>query len=670
MTRIVGAVASPFMDDSGQCRVLILAASPEVDGGRHPAKRIEGEPVVASCDLVSDGHDAVAGVLLCRGPAWRDWTRIPLVPKGNDRFTASFVPDVVGHWEISFEAWIDEYSTWSHGIQKKAQAGQDISIELLAGARLIADGAARSSSPILKRVAAAVADAKLPSRERLANALSPEVAQLMALHPDLTKASRLERPLAITVDRPLARFGAWYELFPRSAGGAGKHGTFADAERMLAYAASMGFDVVYLPPIHPIGIAFRKGKNNTLDAKPDDVGSPWAIGGPAGGHKSVHPELGTLEDFRRFVKKGKELGLEIALDIAFQASPDHPYVREHPEWFEKRPDGSIQYAENPPKKYQDVYPFDFECADWRGLWNELASVFFFWIEQGVTVFRVDNPHTKSLRFWEWCIAEVKRRCPEAIFLAEAFTRPKVMYALAKRGFSQSYTYFTWRTTKHELTRYLTELVHPPVSEFFRPAFWPNTPDILPEHLQFGGRPMFLQRLILAATLSSTYGIYGPAFELMEHVARPGSEEYIDNEKYELKSWDIDDPDSLRDVITLVNRIRRENPPLYDNASLVFHHTDNEQLICYSKRDEASDTAILVVVNLDPLHRHSGWVDLDLGKLGIRPDERYQVHDLLGDTRHHWTGPRNYVELDPHVMPAHVFRVRRHVRTEHDFEYFL
>ena len=658
------------MDENGLSRVLILAASPEVDGGRHPAKRIAGEPIVASCDLVSDGHDAVAGVLLYRGPASRDFTRVPLVPKGNDRFVASFVPDVVGRWEISFEAWIDDYATWAHGIEKKAQAGQDVSVELLAGAQLIAGGAARSSSPILKRVAASVADAKLPVRERLTAALAPEVAQLMALHPDVSKASRYERALAITVDRPLARFGAWYELFPRSTGPRGKHGTFRDAEKMLAYAASMGFDVVYLPPIHPIGTAFRKGKNNTLDAKPDDVGSPWAIGGPAGGHKAIHPELGTLDDFRRFVKKGKELGLEIALDIAFQASPDHPYVREHPEWFKKRPDGTIQYAENPPKKYQDVYPFDFECEDWRGLWKELASVFFFWIEQGVTVFRVDNPHTKSLRFWEWCIAEVKKKCPEAIFLAEAFTRPKLMYALAKRGFSQSYTYFTWRTSKWELTQYMTELSRPPVSDFFRPAFWPNTPDILPEHLQFGGRPMFLQRLVLAATLSSTYGIYGPAFELMEHVARPGSEEYIDNEKYELKSWDVEREDSLREVIGLVNRIRRENAALHDNVTLAFHPTDNEQLICFSKRDDASDTAIVVVVNLDPLHRHSGWVDLDLRALGIQHDERFQVHDLLGDTRHHWTGPRNYVELDPHVMPAHIFRVRRKVRTEHDFEYFL
>ncbi|HEY8077184.1 MAG TPA: alpha-1,4-glucan--maltose-1-phosphate maltosyltransferase, partial [Labilithrix sp.] len=434
-------------------------------------------------------------------------------------------------------------------------------------------------------------------------------------------------------------------------------------------AAQMGFDIVYLPPIHPIGRAFRKGKNNTLDAKPDDVGSPWAIGATEGGHKAVHPDLGTLDDFRAFVRRGKELGVEIAIDVAFQVSPDHPYVKEHPEWFKKRADGTIQYAENPPKKYQDVYPFDFETTEWKSLWEELTSVFLFWVEQGVTVFRVDNPHTKSLLFWEHCIARVKEKCPEAIFLAEAFTRPKLMYALAKGGFSQSYTYFTWRTTKGEIEHWMRELASAPVSDFYRPNMWPNTPDILPEHLMHAKRPAFVQRLLLAATLSPSYGIYGPAFELMENIPRPGSEEYIDNEKFQLRTWDVGREDSLRDLIGRINRIRKENRALHDMRGLAFHKTDNEQLLAFSKSDGVDNT-VLVVVNLDVHHRHSGWIDLDLRALGVKEDERFQVHDTLSEARYHWNGSRAFVELDPNVMPAHLFVVRKKVRTEHDFEYYL
>jgi starch synthase (maltosyl-transferring) len=666
------------MDENGRRRVLIEAGSPEVDGGRYPAKRVVSEPLVASCDLVSDGHDVVGGVLLYRGPGSTTFSRIPLAPKGNDRWAASFIPNVVGRWEICFEAWIDHFATWSSGVAKKAAAGQDIKLELLVGARLLAEAAERArqgdlkddaAAVVLKKVAETVADERRPAEERLTAARAASIAELVAQHPDLENATRYDRVLPITVDRELARFGSWYEFFPRSTGPAGKHGTFADAEKRLDYVASMGFDIVYLPPIHPIGLAFRKGPNNTLEAGPNDVGSPWAIGAAEGGHKAIHPQLGTLDDFRSFVRKAKSLGMEIAIDVAFQVSPDHPYVKEHPEWFRKRPDGTIQYAENPPKKYQDVYPFDFEVPAWRELWEELASVFLFWVEQGVTVFRVDNPHTKALRFWEWCIARVKEKCPEAIFLAEAFTRPKLMYALAKGGFTQSYTYFTWRHTKEEFTAYLTELTKPPVSDFYRPNFWPNTPDILPEHLQFGGRPMFIQRLVLASTLAASYGIYGPAFELLEHVPRPGSEEYIDNEKFELKNWDLEREDSLRPIITRLNRIRKENPALHDNTSLVFHRTDNDQLLCYSKRDR-NDNVVIVVVNLDIYHRHSGWIDLDLAALGIEPNERFQVHDELGEARYHWTGPRNYVELDPKSIPAHIFRVRRKIRTEHDFEYFL
>jgi len=662
--------------ENGRCRVIIEGIAPSVDRGRYPAKRVVDEPVVVSCDLISDGHDIVAGALLFRAPNTKEWSRRALVPKGNDRWQATFTPNVIGHWEIAIEAWVDAFATWSHGIGKKAEAGQDVSVELLEGARLLREASERArgkaASVILAEIANKVASRTDPIAERLAAARAADVAHLMSLHPDFTNVSRseVEQRYAITVDRKLARFGAWYEMFPRSTGAPGKHGTFADAEKRLDYIAQMGFDILYLPPIHPIGKAFRKGRNNTLDAKPEDVGSPWAIGAAEGGHKAIHPQLGTLDDFRRFIGKAKSLGLETAIDVAFQVSPDHPYVKEHPEWFKKRADGTIQYAENPPKKYQDVYPFDFECESWQALWEELLSVFLFWVDQGITVFRVDNPHTKALRFWEWCIAKVKAKAPEAIFLAEAFTRPKLMYALAKGGFTQSYTYFTWRHTKEEFTRYLTELSRAPVADFYRPNFWPNTPDILPEHLTMDGRAVFVQRLILAATLSSSYGIYGPAYELMDRTPRPGSEEYIDNEKYELKQWDIQRDESIRDVIERINLVRRENPALHDITSIVFHPTDNDQLLCFSKRDAATDNIVLVVVNLDVHHRHSGWLNLDLAALGITVDERFQVHDQVSDARYHWSGPRNYVELDPNVMPAHVFRVRRKLRTEHDFEYFL
>ena len=448
------------------------------------------------------------------------------------------------------------------------------------------------------------------------------------------------------------------------------HGTFADCEARLPYVAAMDFDVLYLPPIHPIGVTERKGPNNRARATADDVGSPWAIGADAGGHKAVHPPLGTLDDFRRLVARAEELGMEIALDLAFQCSPDHPYVREHPEWFLHRPDGSIQYAENPPKKYQDIYPFNFDSEAWRELWAELKSVVEFWIAQGVRIFRVDNPHTKPFAFWEWLIGEVRRERPDVIFLAEAFTRPGPMYRLAKLGFSQSYSYFAWRNTKSELTDYFTELAAAPLAEFFRPNLWPNTPDILTEYLQFGGRAAFMVRLVLAATLGASYGIYGPAFELMEHAAREaGSEEYLDSEKYELRHWDLERADSLRDFIARVNRIRRDNPALQSNRSLKFHSIDNEALIAYSKTSRDGRQAVLVVANLDPHHAQSGFLDIDLPSIGLAAEQAFQAHDLLSGARYLWNGPRNYVALDPQRSPAHIYRIRHHVRSERDFDYF-
>ena len=472
-------------------------------------------------------------------------------------------------------------------------------------------------------------------------------------------ATRYEKELSVVVDRERARCGAWYELFPRSWGAVpGRHGSFRELEQRLGYVRDLGFDVLYFPPIHPIALLLRKGKNGDLAAGPGDPGSPWAIGAKEGGHRAIHPELGTLEDFRRLLSKAKPMGLEIALDIALQCSPEHPYVKEHPEWFRRRPDGAIQHAENPPKKYEDIYPFDFECAQWKALWEEMKSMFLFWVEQGVRIFRVDNPHTKPFDFWEWLIAEVKRDHPDVIFLSEAFTRPKVMVRLAKLGFTQSYTYFCWRNTRSELTDYFTELTQGPAREFFRASVWTNTPDILTGYLQQGGRTAFRARLILAATLAANYGIYGPAFELCEDQPRePGSEEYLNSEKYELKRWELDRPDSLKELIGRVNRIRRENPALQRDDGLFFHPTDNEQVLCYSKQSPDRKNAILVAVNLDPRRKQSGWVDLRMEALGVGPSRPFEVEDLLHGSRYRWDRGRNYLEISPE-MTAHIFRVGR------------
>jgi starch synthase (maltosyl-transferring) len=461
-----------------------------------------------------------------------------------------------------------------------------------------------------------------------------------------------ERTLQVVVDPERARFSTWYELFPRSVRGDGKHAKFADVIERLAEIEAMGFDVLYFPPIHPIGVTERKGKNNSLHAEPGDVGSPWAIGSKEGGHKAIHPALGSFDDFDALVREAAKRSISVALDIAFQCSPDHPYVREHPEWFRKRPDGTIQYAENPPKKYQDIYPFDFETPQWRELWRELKSVFEFWIGHGVKIFRVDNPHTKAFAFWEWCIGELKARHPELIFLAEAFTRPRVMHKLAKLGFTQSYTYFTWRNSRYELTQYFTELTKDPSREYFRPNVWPNTPDILHEYLQQGGRPAFIVRVVLAATLAANYGLYGPAYELMEHVPRePGSEEYLHSEKYEIRRWERSRPDSLAALIGRLNDIRKQNAALQSDWSLQFHPADNDQLLVYSKQE--GENLVLVAVNLDPRYVQSGWVDFAWGE-----GKTYDLEDLLGGGRYTWAGRRNFVQLNPQTLPAHVFRVVR------------
>jgi len=552
--------------------------------------------------------------------------------------------------------------------------GYGLRVAALVGAGLIEDAAQRAKGGERTRLKGWAADLRaVPDTQALKTlGLDQELAAVAQRYPDRRYATicPVEHPLM--VDRARARFSAWYEMFPRSASNEpGRHGTFKDCEAQLPYVAKMGFDVLYLPPIHPIGRVNRKGANNALAAAPGDTGSPWAIGSAEGGHTALHSELGTIEDFRRLLASVHAQGMELALDIAFQCAPDHPYVSSHPKWFKWRPDGRVQYAENPPKKYQDIFPFEFESDDWRGLWQELADVIRYWAAEGVRIFRIDNPHTKPFAFWEWAIAELKREYPDAIFLAEAFTRPKVMHRLAKLGFTQSYTYFAWRNSKHELIEYFTELTQGPGREYFRPNAWPNTPDILTEYLQFGGRPAFIVRLVLAATLAANYGIHGPAFELLEATPRePGTEDYLDSEKYQIREWNRHAEQSLSDLIARVNRARRENPALQSDASLRFFDVDNDSLLCYAKSDAELENLVVTVVNLDPHHIQSGWVVLDLAALGIDATTPYQMHDLLSGARFLWSGPRNFVQLDPQRAPAHVFALRRKVRTERNFDYFL
>jgi starch synthase (maltosyl-transferring) len=654
-------------------RVVIDRVEPEIDGGRFPIKRTVGEEVVVSADIIADGHDLLAAVLRYRHADDPDWTEVPLVDRGNDRWEATFLVTTLGRYEYTVQAWIDRFSSWRKDLSKKAAAGQDVASDLLEGSELIRHTTQRLSGPDadwLRREAEAIGRPGDPAG-RLRMALDPHLESIMARYADRSQGVTYECILGVVADRERARFGSWYEMFPRStAAEPSRHGTFRDCMARLPYVAGMGFDVLYLPPIHPIGRSFRKGPNNTLNAGPADPGSPWGIGSDDGGHRDIHPQLGTLADFDHLLAAARDLGVEIALDIAFQCSPDHPYVREHPEWFRHRPDGTIKYAENPPKKYQDIYPLDFENENWRALWNELRDVVFFWADRGARIFRVDNPHTKPFRLWEWLIGEVKQRYPDVIFLAEAFTRPKVMKYLAKSGFTQSYTYFTWRNTKQELTDYFTELTQTPVREYMRPNLFANTPDILHEYLQVGGPAAFRIRLILAATLGATYGIYGPPFENCEtRPVKPQSEEYLDSEKYQLRHWDWDRPNVFREFITLVNQIRRENPALQCDHCLRFYPVDNDRLIFYGKTTPDLSNILLIVVSLDPHHPQSGWVKVPLHELGLQPDEPYQVHDLLTGGRFLWYGAANFVSLTPEA-PAHILRLRRKIRTERDFDYYM
>jgi starch synthase (maltosyl-transferring) len=675
---------APIQD--GRSRVVIENVMPQIDAGRFPIKRITGDTVRVQADVFAEGHDAVAAVLRHRPEDESEWTKLPMRPLGNDRWSVEFQVERVGEHRYQVAGWVDHFASWKNNLQKRVDAHQDIAMDWLIGADLIRVAAASAAGPDLEQLEQLEDRLRNGAGTRLSSSiLSDDNLDRLMLRRSAASAPMTYSPeFRVTVDRPRAAFSAWYEMFPRSAAenpppravegqgeGALRHGTLRDVEARLSYVASMGFDVLYLPPIHPIGRAFRKGRNNAEVAQPQDVGSPWGIGSEEGGHKSIHPQLGTMADFRRLVAAAEKHGIELALDVAFQASPEHPYVREHPEWFRKRPDGTIQYAENPPKKYQDIYPFDFETEAWQSLWQELKSVFDFWIDEGVRIFRVDNPHTKPFAFWEWVIREIRNEHPDVLFLAEAFTRPKVMYRLAKLGFSQSYTYFAWRDTKWELTQYFSEITRSEVREFFRPNLWPNTPDILPESLQVGGRAAFMARLVLAATLAGNYGIYGPPFEHGWSAPRePASEEYLDSEKYQIHHHDLDRPDSLSHFIARVNKIRRGSPAIAHGGSLDFHEASNGQIICYSRTSADRSDVMLVIVSLDPNYRQSASITLPLEALGLPPSRPYQMHDLLTDARYLWHGNRNYVELDPETCPAHIFRVRRRTRSERDFEYYL
>ncbi|MCF6147946.1 MAG: alpha-1,4-glucan--maltose-1-phosphate maltosyltransferase [Candidatus Kuenenia sp.] len=661
------------MDFEGRKRVIIENVKPQIDHGRFPIKRVIGEKVVVQADVFADGHDEVTPVLLYRKANEKVWQETPMYALGNDRWEGTFTVREIGVWYYTIEGWVDHFTTWQKELKKKYDAGQEINVDILTGVAYIqksAETAIKDDAKRLRVFANTIKEEK-NVEEALSLAFGTELTSLMKAWPDKNLSTIYEKELRVVVDRKKAIFSAWYEMFPRSCNSEeGRSGTLKDCELLIPEIAKMGFDILYLPPIHPIGTTNRKGKNNSPVSQKEDPGSPWAIGSHKGGHTSIHPSLGTEADFRSLIKKAMKYNIDIAMDLAFQCSPDHPYIKKHKDWFKIRPDGSIQHAENPPKKYEDVVPINFETANWKNLWHELKNVVFCWAECGVRIFRVDNPHTKPFVFWEWLIDEAKKKYPEIIFLSEAFTRPKVMYRLAKIGFTQSYTYFTWRNTKRELMQYISELTQGELKEYFRPNFWPNTPDILPEQLQYGGRPAFIIRFILASTLSSNYGIYGPAFELCVSEAVTGREEYFNSEKYEIKQWDWDMPGNLKDIITRINQIRRENAALQDTWNIRFYKVDNECLLFYGKATEDLSNIILIVINLDPHHVQSGWVSVPVKTLGIDENQSYLVHDLLSDEKYVWQGEKNYVELHPDVTPAHIFRIRKRLRKETDFDYYM
>ena len=641
--------------------VVIENVQPLLDDGRYPIKRIVGEDLVVGADIFKDGHDVVAAVLKWRvlgKPAWRE---TPMIFVDNDRWRGVCTLYDEDIHEYTVEAWTDTFRSWQQEFIKKFEGGiSDLRSEALEGAAIVgaAAGRARDRADRERLLEFSEQISTSANSEIYAIAQSGELEVLMATYQDRSNAAQYDPAPRVVVDRSAALFAAWYEFFPRSAEGRSDRGsTFRDCLLRVDDAKAMGFDVVYFPPIHPIGHTNRKGRNNSITCEPGDPGVPWAIGSEAGGHKAVEPALGTLADFDWLQKEVRKRGMEIALDFAINCSPDHPYVKEHPDWFYKRPDGTIKYAENPPKKYEDIYPLNFRCENWRELWAEMKSIVLFWAEHGVRIFRVDNPHTKPVAFWEYLIKGVRGKYPDTIFLSEAFTRPKMMKALAKAGFNQSYTYFTWRNSKQELIEYFTELTQTEMSEYFRPNLWPNTPDILPFVLQEGGRPAFMIRALLAATLSPLYGIYS-GYELCENKALPDREEYLDSEKYQFKERNWNAPGNIKDWIARLNKIRKQNRALQLYSNLRFYHAENDAILFYGKMTAARDNIILVVVNLDPFRKQHSFVDIPIEQFGQMESDEYRVEDLLSGATYAWRGRQNYVELDPEIQPAHIFLVRR------------
>jgi len=642
----------------GRKRVVITNVAPQIDCGKYPAKGVIEDEFIISADVFTDGHDEVAASVLLKHRKDRAWKEYPMTFINNDHWVFPFYPEKTGLYQFQVQGWVDHYTTWRKGLLKKHEAGQDIQTELQIGAQLVEDAAlrapAKERNSIMQLAKALTAGNKVD--DTVMAAMDDKLAQAMYRLRDKDLITVYPGIFEFEIETRRASFSTWYELFPRSAAQEpGKHGTFKDVKRLLPRVAAMGFDTLYFPPIHPIGEQKRKGKNNSLEAAAEDPGSPWAIGNRLGGHKAIHPQLGTLKDFQDLVKEARRHDIEIAMDIAYQCAPDHPYVKEHPQWFKWRPDGTVQYAENPPKKYEDILPFNFECEDWENLWNELKSVIEYWIDKGVIVFRIDNPHTKSFAFWEWMIGDVRKKYPQVIFLAEAFTRPRIMERLAKAGFNQSYTYFTWRNTAKEIEEYMTELTKTDMRYYFRPNFWPNTPDILPPEITYGGEVAHIRRLILAATLSSSYGLYGPVYEFGFTQPMPGKEEYTDNEKYELKHWDWEAYTRIKEMITRINRIRRENPALQNTYNIEFATCTNAQIVCYVKTDRKTGNQLIIAVNLDSWNTQGGHITLPVEKAGL-PAGDYVVRDLLSGDKYNWNGAVNFVQLNPYEMPAHILRV--------------
>jgi len=645
------------IEKNGKSRVIIENVQPQVDDGLYPAKRTVGERVDVTADIFGDGHDHIRAEVLYKKADGKEWLSVEMEHVGNDSWKASFSIREKVPYVFTVQAWIDHLETWYDGFIKKANAKMDVKVELLEGAHLVKKVANGKNSELLKL--AERLENKNSYAENVKLVLSKEFELTVHQHPLREFEICFPKELHVLVESPKALYSTWYELFPRSASLENRHGTFNDVIKLLPRISSMGFDVLYLPPIHPIGKLNRKGKNNNVRSQAGEPGSPWAIGSDEGGHKAVHPELGTLADYKKLIAEAKKQNIDIALDLAFQCAPDHPYVKEHPEWFKQRPDGSIQYAENPPKKYQDIYPFNFECDDWQGLWNELLSVILYWVDQGVNIFRVDNPHTKPIPFWEWAITETHKLHPDVIFLSEAFTRPKIMASLGKSGFTQSYTYFTWRVSKEELTGYMNELVNGPSRNYFRPNFWPNTPDILPYHLQYQGENIFIQRFALAATLSSSYGIYGPPYEFYHNIPVEGREEYMDSEKFEIKKHDWKRTNRMTDIISIINKARKQHQALQSTWNIHFCEIGDSNLIAYIKVTDDLSDIVLTIVNLDPNNKHSGYIQLPKALLKLGDKINVKLHDIMTGENYTWTQEWNYVELNPYKIPFHLFTLAIH-----------